>query len=1258
MSITRRDTRAGCRAASSTAVLMAVLLTVSASVLPPVHTDATITPSDCAGVTVPRLSGAFVRPDVGPSPDEGRWWGVGDWQGLLDDLRQACMNQVIMQWTAHTWAGPTPPTGTTDPSWPREPQPGCLAADFSGRFVQPLYASSDMTWATNATQSISGTCGARTDRTIDQVGQLLAAAKTSGIKVWLGLQIDEPAWFDAANSDATWLLGPSYPDQVGGQALLSRQIAADLWDHYGPNGSVGDFTDTIAGFYLPFEADNQYFPSGSPQMTAYGDYLRAVSGYLHQLPDGTNLGVMIAPVQHTQIGAPATDPQQQALRGAWTDTLTDWLSRSGVTVVAPQDATGMQTSSPADLGAWAMAARDAIDRLPDGINADGLPVELWSDTEVYSVQGVPDMSLNRILDDMAATNSTGADVHTFVGFSAYNFDNTPGHPNAPLNNIYHSAYLRYLATGNLPVQRIDPPAVLPHSQPATRLTAILPDPDGATIGLRWRVAAPHSVHPDHRQPDSMVWPVTGYQVFRDGQPIIQLPQPFTNHLGPNGFPTPDTVTNAGMLGFSDTNLQPGRTYAYQVAAFDPFGNLSPLTDTVRVTLPLDAGSAASAATGGVDVAVHAPYAITDTVADPAKLTDGSLDPPPIGDHLVLPNGPGADNQGTFPDAATAPTLNDGVVGTANYLDPAWSWQPTKAGAVTITTDLGAPRPVNTVRSAWLQQTSLGIAPPQAVTVDYATNDDPSHATWRRLGDTSSTGLPPNSPNPATPATTTFANPGVGWLTTALPPGATVAARWIRLTITAPTTSQWTLVSEVEVLGAAGTTDYARQNPAGTANPGTAANYARPGSGCPSAAACPTVTIVSSADGGLSARTFGWMRPGLLTDGVTPTSPDGNPQVGRHYVGWCFPVSTDCPTPPRSNPPVRQFAITVDLGANQPIGSLSTSWSQRPQPGIGDVALPGSVSYAYRTATDNTHQDTRWLNAGTASEPLSGNGGVLVNYTVGVPPDKATGSPAVARWIRAVITLPRQPGWLLASAIHIYTPQVVAPGQGQLPLIYATRSTINYGYDAGRPVNSADNNPTTPYPNGAPPALPLDSGGRPIAAACAAAAQATPCKATDPSPVLSTVLTGVNPSTDAPYRGNPSAWWAPGSHWVDLSGAAGYDIVIPTPNAPAALTELRAHFLQDNSGAIGLPATVDYYVTTTPDPTTNPDADSWTWTRRTAQRPNLPPYLPDALWLTWTYTSTVPTTPSPVTAIRIHVNSFRGQHVFIDHAGAYAWQRNN
>jgi hypothetical protein len=232
---------------------------------------------------------------------------------------------------------------------------------------------------------------------------------------------------------------------------------------------------------------------------------------------------------------------------------------------------------------------------------------------------------------------------------------------------------------------------------------------------------------------------------------------------------------------------------------------------------------------------------------------------------------------------------------------------------------------------------------------------------------------------------------------------------------------------------------------------------------------------------------------------------------------------------------------------------------------------------------------------------------------------------------------------------------VTPSQDQVPLIYATRSTINYGYDPGRPVDSVDNNPTTPYP---PSPLPLDSSGRPIATVCSAAPEATPCKATDPDPVRNAVLTGVDPSTGKPYRGNSSTWWTPGSHWLDLNGANGYDIVIPTPHAPDVLTELRAHFLQDNGGAIGLPATVDFYVTTTPDPTADPQADSWTWTRGTAQRPNLPPYLPDAMRLTWTYTSTVPPTPSPITAIRIHINSFRAQHVFIDHAGAYAWQRDN
>ena len=572
----------------------ALLLLVMLVGAPPPTEKTAVAPtgSTCTAATdgaAPLLTGAFVRPDVGPSQDAAPWWQAADWQALITDMRQMCMDQLIVQWTARTWAGLAPPAGVVNPSWSSERPPDCVAADSAGRYVQPLYPSSDPVWAANARQPLTGACGALADRPIDQVGLALAAAKAKGTKVWLGLQIDEPVWFDTANKDPVWLVGEHFPNRVGGQAQLSRQLARDLWARYGPNGTAGDYTGTIAGFYLPFEPDNQYFPPGSRQMVNYRNYLRAVSTYIHDLPGGADLGVMISPVQHTQIGAAANEPGQQQLRAGWTKTLTEWLSRSEVTVVAPQSGTGMQWTSTNDLGPWARAARDAINRLPRGANAGGHPVELWADMEIYSIEGIDNMPVGQLVRDLAATNSAGADIDRFVAFSVRNLDDTPGHPGARRNAAYRSAYRHYAMTGRIPAQRVDPPEVLPGTKPATRLVAAPTGERGSTVSLQWRVVAADGVRPDPATPDVPVWPPSGYQVFRDGLPIGQVPQPLTDD-DLNGFPAPDMVSNGGMVGFTDTNLQPGRTYRYQVATVDPFGNLSPLTDAAEVNVPVDAAA--------------------------------------------------------------------------------------------------------------------------------------------------------------------------------------------------------------------------------------------------------------------------------------------------------------------------------------------------------------------------------------------------------------------------------------------------------------------------------------------------------------------------------------------------------------------------------------------------------------------------------------------------------------------------------------------
>jgi hypothetical protein len=609
-------------------------------------------------------------------------------------------------------------------------------------------------------------------------------------------------------------------------------------------------------------------------------------------------------------------------------------------------------------------------------------------------------------------------------------------------------------------------------------------------------------------------------------------------------------------------------------------------------VPVGADSATSTGHRTADLAEHAPYLITDATVDPSSIAES------IADHVVRPNGPGSGGLGAYPDTPVVSTLNDGVVGTANHLDPAWSWYAGSAGSYTMTIDLGGARQVNTVRSAWLRESARDIAPPENVTIDYATTPRPGEAGWRRFGSTTS-------------SDTTFADPGVGWLTVDVGSGNTVTARWLRFTVTVPPAAR-TPVSEVEVYGADGAVNVALPNPR-----------------CEQARSCSAFTVAAHGPRAArtSAATESLMVAGHLTDGTATAT-------GGPFLGWCFPVSVSCPTPPGSRPPGKRFAITVDLGTDQPLGSLSSVWLR--QAGR-EVRLPGSVRYSYRSGTGGG-----WVNVGEA-EPARfqpTGAGELAEFTVPVPP--VADGPAQARWIRAEVTVPEGEGWLFAGSIHARAPQTVTPSQGRLPLIFATRSTVNHGYDPARPVDPDTNNPTMPYLVDRLPAAPVT---------CSVAADARPCRGTDS--VLAGVLTGIDPATGAPYRGQPDRWWTPGSHWLHLGGVDGYDIVIPLTPTSTPLTEFATRFLRSVNGAIGLPDSVDFYYTTSPDPMKNPRTATWTWTRGTVQKPNLPPYLPDRTLLTWSYLTTAPL-PRQVTAIRVHVNPTVHLPVFTDHAAVHGW----
>lgn len=180
----------------------------------------------------PFLRGSFLQPWLGDA------WTEEQWHREFSYMKRACVDQMVLQWTADSKAKTTVfPTSL------------------------PGYTQSTVH---------------------DVVERALAAADEKGAQVYLGLQINADWWVNYAN-DATWLQH---------QAETANDLADDLWSRYNRHPS-------LSGWYLAFEVDNQNEPTLATWERLVRFY-QTVGGHLHNLTPGKP--VLIAPYFMSSVG--------------------------------------------------------------------------------------------------------------------------------------------------------------------------------------------------------------------------------------------------------------------------------------------------------------------------------------------------------------------------------------------------------------------------------------------------------------------------------------------------------------------------------------------------------------------------------------------------------------------------------------------------------------------------------------------------------------------------------------------------------------------------------------------------------------------------------------------------------------------------------------------------------------------------------------------------------------------------------------------
>jgi len=170
--------------------------------------------SQCAR---PALRGSFLQPALGDS------WTLEQWRDEFQYMRDALLDQMLIQWTADSKEKTT---------------------------VFP----STLAGYTQNTQH-------------DVVERALQTADACGAQVYLGLQVNDDWWTNYID-DASWLQN---------EATTANALADDIWQRY-------QYHPSFAGWYLPFEVDN--VETSSPQWDNLVAFYRTVGNHLHKLAPG------------------------------------------------------------------------------------------------------------------------------------------------------------------------------------------------------------------------------------------------------------------------------------------------------------------------------------------------------------------------------------------------------------------------------------------------------------------------------------------------------------------------------------------------------------------------------------------------------------------------------------------------------------------------------------------------------------------------------------------------------------------------------------------------------------------------------------------------------------------------------------------------------------------------------------------------------------------------------------------------------------
>jgi hypothetical protein len=244
--------------------------------------------------------------------------------------------------------------------------------------------------------------------------RMIVAAKRAGVKLWLGLLLQQSMLDDpASRSDAALL------DRVASE---SGKLANNLYDAF---HSTADFGSDVVGWYIPTEPGYQTVANDDLR-SLHAQYFQKITTVLHAMP--TKLPVMVSPSVPRAIEGNQT--------GTWfIDRFEPVMKTAGVDVWAMQDGYKMTGWSPAANVAMIQKAQSYAARYGSVV---------WADLYTPGLGAANGPTpISSLAADLRAVGATGVPLVSWTFDQSMNVDSTLA--NATARQSLASDYSAYCA---------------------------------------------------------------------------------------------------------------------------------------------------------------------------------------------------------------------------------------------------------------------------------------------------------------------------------------------------------------------------------------------------------------------------------------------------------------------------------------------------------------------------------------------------------------------------------------------------------------------------------------------------------------------------------------------------------------------------------------------------------------------------------------------------------------------------------------------